>query len=298
MTQQHDSGASRAPGRAARREDAADPSAGRPDAGADALAKLRELLTDERIEEARGSLRGVESRSREGILGVRRELLERLRQTLRALDLVNQSIRDTQRSRADAFEAELAALDDRLEDRAAFLEAKIYTVVADVERRITAQVAAQFDELSAALDDTRAAFDARSGALQARVVRELDDAGARVADRARAIDSALHDQADARDAKLDRRLESLQDRVLLQVEELHGTLDASMGGIADEIALQTARATAGRGERAATAHAELRLEARALRNRLVDGGELASALRELGARVSEDGRAGEQDGTG
>ena len=111
-------------------------------APAPTIDSVRELLLGDTIKQNRRELSSIERKTHDQVGELRVELGDRIDRVVRALSTVNQAVHKEFGAREEAVRESSEKISSHVEDRVSFLEAKIYTVVADMERKVSATHAA------------------------------------------------------------------------------------------------------------------------------------------------------------
>ena len=207
------------------------------------IDNVRELLLGDSLKQAQQDLLILDRKASDQLGTLREELGGRVDRVVRALSTVNQAIQKelTDRELAvqeaeKALTAQSEALATKMEDRFSFLEAKIYTVVADMERKVVASQTADKDKLVEQLAESDVQTESKVAELTAKVERQMDEFGARITTEISQVSKSLEEAQ----AKAVQDAEALGGQMGKQLGAVESKLKTEMGDLKNEIGKSSA----------------------------------------------------------
>jgi len=265
------------------------------------IDSVRDLLLGDTINESRRELSKIERQTHDQMGELRVELGDRIDRVVRALSTVNQAVHKELGAREQAIRESSDAMSTQLEDRVSFLEAKIYNVVADMERKVNDSHKVDNDKLIEQIEKANARAEAGITALTKkfeqqisqfsdRIAKEIVDMNAKVA----AVKSQTADDLEAAGSKLGEQLGNSESRFKGELNKLRSDLDKSAQQMRKEVQQQaeTQKAHISRSEAATRATLQDHLEK--LEGRKVSRSDFSTLLHELAAKMAdaEENKAG------
>ena len=258
------------------------------------IDSVRELLLGDTIKQSRRELDSIERKTHNQLGELRVELGDRIDRVVRALSTVNQSVHKEFGAREQAIRESSEEISTRMEDRLSFLEAKIYTVVADMERKVSATHTADNDKLIEQLAEANARTEANIVALTEKFEQQLNAFGSRITTEI----AAVNEKVTAARAETGNELESAGSKMGEQLGEAENRLKAELGELRDELCNSSVKLQQEMARRAseqqttiarseANTQATLRNHLQNLEGRKVSRNDFSTLLHELAARLDE-----------
>lgn len=262
------------------------------------IDSVRDLLLGDTISESRRELTNIERKTHDQMGELRVELGDRIDRIVRALSTVNQAVHKELGAREQAVRESSEAISTQLEDRVSFLEAKIYTVVADMERKVNASHTADNDKLVEQLKAANARTEAGITELTEKFEQQISQFGERIADdiakindKVAVIQGRTADELEAAGSKLGEQLGLAESRFKSELGTLRKELDKSTAQMRKEVQDQASEQRASISRSEASTRATLRDHLDQLEGRKVSRNDFSTLLHELASRMDASDEA-------
>ncbi len=272
------------------------------------IDNVRDLLLGDSLKQAQQDLQIMDRKATTQLGNLREELGGRLDRVVRALSTVNQAIQKelTDRELAvqeaeKALTAQSEALATKMEDRFSFLEAKIYTVVADMERKVVASQSADKDKLVEQLAESDVQTETRVAELAAKVERQMDDFGARITTEITQVSKSLEEaqaksvkDAEALGGQMGKQLGAVESKLKTELGDLKNEIGKSSADLHLELTAHAGQQKALLAESQEATQAKLDAHVEQLEGRKVSRSDFSVMLTEMADRLAAD-EASKQD---
>jgi|GEM_PF-3363872 len=272
------------------------------------IDNVRELLLGDSLKQAQQDLQIMDRKATDQLGTLREELGGRLDRVVRALSTVNQAIQKELTDRELAVEeseraltAQSEALATKMEDRFSFLEAKIYTVVADMERKVVAAQTADKDRLVEQLAESDVQTESKVAELAAKVERQMDEFGSRITTEISLVSKTLEEvQAkavqDAEDlgGQMGKQLGAVESKLKIELTDLKNEIGKSSADLRLELTSHAGQQKALLAESQQATQTKLAEHVEQLEGRKVSRSDFSVLLSEMADRLAAD-EASKQD---
>ena len=266
------------------------------------IDNVRELLLGDTLKKSQQELQSIERNTSGQLELLREEMGGRIDRVVRALSSVNQAVHkemsvreDALRQSEEALVARAEALETKMEDRLSFLEAKIYTVVADTERKMAASQAADKDSLVSQLAERELAVDQKIAELTEAVEGKMEAFGQRITSEIGEVSDAVNaarakagEEAEALGSQVGQRLGALETQLAAQLQDLRGELGKSTAHLRSELATQAGQQQALLAQVQVDTQSELNAHVEQLEGGKMSRTDFSGLLKELAARLDPD----------
>jgi len=259
------------------------------------IDNVRELLLGDTIKQSRQDMATIERKTHDQLGDLRVELGDRIDRVVRALSTVNQAVHKELNARDKAVEASAAEVTAKMEERISFLEAKIYTVVGDMERKLSAIQVADNDKLVDKLAEANDATEARLVELTRKVETQLDSFGVRISRDIAAVNSDIK----AAQTETGDKLTTLDGQLVEKLTEIEAGMQNELGVMRRDVSnsaaeMRTELSAQASAQQGLLARSEADLQAKlhdhlnGLDGKKVSRADFSTLLHELAARIDED----------
>lgn len=259
------------------------------------IDSVRDLLLGDTIKQGRREMETIERKTHDQLAELRVELGDRVDRVVRALSTVNQAVHKEFGAREQAVRESADKLSTQMEDRMSALEAKIFTHVADMERKLSATHTAANDKLVSQLADTNKRFDTKVAKLGLEVETQLQSFGTRITTELAEVDKSV---AEAR-AETDKEVLSLSGEVgnkigavetqlTAELSKLRGDIGKSASDLRGELYVQVGEQKALLNRTHAESQSKLQDHLQGIEGRKVSRTDFSTLLHELAARLDDD----------
>lgn len=271
------------------------------------IDSVRELLLGDTMKQSRRELDSIERQTHKQMGELRVELGDRVDRVVRALSTVNQAVHKELGDREQAVRESSEEIAIKMEDRLSFLEAKIYTVVAEMERKVNATHATDNDKLIERLAEANVRTEANIVALTKKFEQQLLALGSRITteiaevnEQVTAVRAETGNELESAGSKMGEQLGAAEKRLRGELTELRDELGNSSAQLHAEMLRRAKDQQAIIARSEADSQAALHTHLQNLEGRKVSRNDFSSLLHELATRLdeSEADNTGEADSKG
>jgi len=264
------------------------------------IDNVRDLLLGDSLKRTQSELHTIEQKTFSELGSLRDELGGRVDRVVRALSTVNQAIQKelSERERAieeasKALSAESEALATKMEDRFSFLEAKIYTVVADMERKVVASQSADKDKLVEQLAESDVQTETKVSELATKVERQMDEFSQRITEEISQVSKTLEDakaksvqDAEALGGQMGKQLGAIESKLQTELGELKSEIGKSSADLRLELTAHAGQQKALLAETHEATQHKLAEHVERLEGRKVSRSDFSVLLQEMSERLA------------
>ena len=266
------------------------------------IDNVRDLLLGDSLKRTQHDLEAIEQKASEQLGNLRDELGGRVDRVVRALATVNQAIQKelSERERvvteaSMSLTAQSDALATKMEDRLSFLEAKIYTVVADMERKVVASQTADKDKLIEQLADNDRKTEAKVSELAEKVEQQMAQFGARITAEIGQVTRSVEDaqakavqDAEALGGQMGKQLGAVESKLTSELGDLRGEIGKSSADLRLELTAHASQQKALLAETQESTRTTLAEHVEQLEGRKVSRSDFSVLLQEMAQRLDLD----------
>ena len=271
------------------------------------IDNVRELLLGDSLKKNQKEMELIERNTVDQLGLLRDEMGSRIDRVVRALAAVNQAVQKEFTAREEAIRetsAELSTrseeLNTKVEDRLSFLEAKIYTVVADVERKVSEAQTVDKDNLIEKLTESNRLAEERIAELTRKVDEQLQGFSLRLVSEIKEVSDSVAraqaqagEEAEALGSQVGQRLGAVESQLASELQELRAEVNKSAGQLRSELSTQAGAQQAALVQTQVETQRALQKHVEQLEGKKVSRTDFSVALQELASRLDSDNKAEE-----
>ena len=269
------------------------------------IDNVRELLLGDSLKKSQKEMELIERNTVDQLGLLRDEMGSRIDRVVRALATVNQAVQKEFTAREESIRetsAELSAkseeLNTKVEDRLSFLEAKIYTVVADMERKVSEAQTADKDNLVEKLAESNRLAEEQIAELTRKVDEQLQGFSLRLASEIKEVSDSVAQaqsqagkEAEALGSQVGQRLGAVESQLASELGELRAEVNKSAEKLRSELNTHAGAQQAALVQTQVETQRALQKHVERLEGKKVSRADFSVALQELASRLDSENKA-------